>query len=354
MNFPQPQQPHDPLLIALIAKLAQKEGQPPPKTPAITLRDFFERFYSPRFLRTRPESVELCNTALNHLRTWLGHDPTLTEITPVNLSRFVNWLAARPGRSVETAMKNYRHIKAVCAYAAQLELMPTLPRMRMVDGDTEEEDEDDVPTFTLPEIEAMLTQAVALKSETAGHRDADLWVGIILVLYNTALRIATALSLCWKDYDQAQKCFHVRKGTQKTKKAQSLGITLQTAAYIDRLRRADTKPEETHLALGQRQGDPAKALPGATPHDGRGPGDRREGQGLSPLQGGHGHGTEDPRHGGPAAPRRCHGATRPFQRADHQRLVYRQEAVAAEGPAALRCFATAAFPGRPRGMKGTP
>ena len=244
MNFPQPQQPHDPLLIALIAKLAQKEGQPPPKTPAITLRDFFERFYSPRFLRTRPESVELCNTALNHLRTWLGHDPTLTEITPVNLSRFVHWLAARPGRSVETAMKNYRHIKAVCAYAAQLELMPTLPRMRMVDGDTEEEDEDDVPAFTLPEIEAMLTQAVALKSETAGHRDADLWVGIILVLYNTALRIAAALSLCWKDYDQAQKCFHVRKGTQKTKKAQSLGITLQTAAYIDRLRRADTKPEE--------------------------------------------------------------------------------------------------------------
>ena len=245
MNFPVPQQPHDPLLIALIQALAQKEGKSKPPAQAMTLREFFERFYSPRFLRTRPESVDLCNTALNHLRTWLGHDPTLAEITPVALSRFVDWLAGRPDRSPETALKNYRHIKAVCAYATQLELMPALPRMRMAeDSEADEADEEDVPAFTLPEIEAMLTQAVGLLGETAGRRDADLWVGIILVLYNTALRIAAALSLCWKDYDQAQKCFHVRKGTQKTKKAQSLGITTQTAAYIDRLRPIDAKAED--------------------------------------------------------------------------------------------------------------
>jgi integrase len=242
MKFSQPQV-HDPLLIALIAKLAGQPAAPtPPPPPSMTLREFFTRHYLPRFLRTRPESVELCTTALNHLRAWLGHDPTLAEITPVALSRFIDWLAARPDRSVQTATKNYRHVKALCAYAAQLELMPALPRMRMADEEADEEA--DVPAFTLPEIEGLLGQAVGLKGETGGVRDADLWVALILTLYNTALRIAAALRLRWQDYDAAQKCFHVRGNTQKTRKAQSLGITSQTAGFLERLRKADAQPED--------------------------------------------------------------------------------------------------------------
>ena len=248
MKFPVPQQPHDPLLIALIKTLAQKEGsagQPPaPPPPSMTLRQFFLRHYVPRFLRTRPETVELCTTALNHLQRWLEHDPTLAEITPVALSRFVDWLAAREGRSPQTAQKNYRHVKAVCAYAAQLELMPSLPRMRMIDAEEDDAEETDVPAFTMPEIEAMLASAAALEGQTAGIKDADLWVSLILSLYNTALRIAAALKLRWQDYDVAQRCFHVRRSTQKTRKAQSVGITSQTAGFLERLRTVSAGPDD--------------------------------------------------------------------------------------------------------------
>ena len=243
MNFPQPQQ-HDPLLIALIAKLAQKGEQPPDKAKGLTLRAFFTRHYLPAFLRGKPKSVELCTTALNHLQAWMGHDPTLAEITPLMLASFVRWLAARPDRSAKTATKNYRHLRAICGYAAQLELMPSIPHLRQpVPAATTDEEEDDVPAFTLPEIEAILGQAVTLTGETAGRRDADLWVGLVLSLYNTALRIAAALSLRWVDYDAAAKCVDVRQSTQKTKKAQCVGITAQTAAYLERLR-ADARPED--------------------------------------------------------------------------------------------------------------
>lgn len=241
MSFPQPQA-HDPLLIALIAKLAGpgREG-PTPRPPSMTLREFFLRHYLPAFLRSKPRSVELCLTALNHIQAWMGHDPTLAEITPVTLASFVRWLAARDGRSPKTASKNYRHLRAICGYAAQLELMPSIPRLRMPATAAEEED---VPAFTLPEIEAILGQAVALQGETAGRRDADLWVALLLGLYNTALRIAAALSLRWADYDAAAKCFDVRRSTQKTKKAQCVGITAQTAVYIERLRTPAAKPED--------------------------------------------------------------------------------------------------------------
>jgi integrase len=246
MNFPQPQ-PHDPLLIALIQSLAAKQGQTPPPGEAdgITLRAFFLRHYQPAFLRAKPKSVELCLTALNHVAAWMGHDPTLSEITPVTLASFVRWLAARPGRSPKTASKNYRHLRAICGYAAQLELMPPIPRLRMPAGTaTAAEEEEDVPAFTLTEIEAILGQAVGLKGETAGRRDADLWVALVLSLYNTALRIAAALSLRWADYDAAAKCFDVRRSTQKTKKAQCVGITSQTAAYVERLRRPGARPDD--------------------------------------------------------------------------------------------------------------
>ncbi len=241
MNFPQPQQ-HDPLLIALIQGLAAKQGQPPDKAKGLTLRAFFTRHYLPAFLRGKPKSVELCTTALNHLQAWMGHDPTLAEITPLSLASFVRWLAARPDRSAKTATMNYRHLRAICGYAAQLELMPSIPHLRQpVPAATTDEKEDDVPAFTLPEIEAILGQAVTLTGETAGRRDADLWVGLVLSLYNTALRIAAALSLRWVDYDAAARCFDVRRSTQKSKKAQCVGITAQTAAYLERLRLPDAK-----------------------------------------------------------------------------------------------------------------
>ena len=211
----------------------------------MTLREFFERHYFPRFLRRRPKTEELCTTALNHLRTWLGHDPAVAEVTPVALSRFVDWLAARPGRSQETAFKNYRHLRPICNYAAQLELMAVLPRMRMAEADAADEgDEEDVPAFTLPEIEAMLTAAVALEGETGGTRNADLWVALILALYNTGLRIAATLRIRWTDYDAAERCFHVRGSTQKSGKTQWPGVTRQTAGYLERLRKLEAKPDE--------------------------------------------------------------------------------------------------------------
>ena len=116
--------------------------------------------------------------------------------------------------------------------------------MFLAEVEDEGDEDGDVPAFTLAEIEAILGQAAQLRGQTAGVADADLWVGLVLVLYNTALRIAAALSLRWADYDAAARCFDVRKATQKTKKAQTLGITAQTAAWLERLRLAGSRPDD--------------------------------------------------------------------------------------------------------------
>ena len=291
MNFPQPQQ-HDPLLIALIASLAKKEGaagQPPDKAKGLTLRALFLRHYLPAFLLAKPKSVELCITALNHLQTWMGHDPTLAEITPVSLAGFVRWLAARDGRSPKTATKNYRHLRAICGYAAQLELMPAIQRLRMPAGTaTAADDESDVPAFTMPEIEAILGQAVALTGETDGRRDADLWVGLVLstVQHGTADRRRAQSAMG----GLRRRCQMLRRAggrRRKPRRPSAWASPPQTAAYLERLRTAGGKAGGSDLALGAGPRKPAAFMPSVAAADGRGTRGRREGQGLSPVQGGH-------------------------------------------------------------------
>ena len=162
--------------------------------------------------------------------------------SPGTLDGFVAWLQAEPWgkarvrrRSLQTALKNYRHLRAIAAYAAQLELMPPLAALRFPDSGMAEE-EHDVPALTIEELQRICDAARAVTGEIGGIRASAWWTALLLVLWNTGLRITATLKLRWQDYDPARRTVTAWKNTQKQKKTQCLGITPQTARCLEKIR----------------------------------------------------------------------------------------------------------------------
>ena len=153
----------------------------------------------------------------------------------------------------------------------------------------------------------MLEAARRLEGEIGGVASDRWWVCLILVLYNCGTRLPPRWPCGGVDYDGDRRALRFRKGTQKQRKMQSLGVTAQTAAWIERLPRRS--PE--HLSVAIRPPEPGiyrrtrPTLPWKNPSPGWS--GRRQGAPVSPRAYDHGDGTSDQGGGGrgtPKAPRR--------------------------------------------------
>jgi integrase len=225
---------------------------PPPHKPACdpelsapsrrwTLREFFERYYVPEKLHGHdcPKSASARKShrqALDRLRAFCGADPQLDWVTRPGLKRFRRWLGEHC-RAASTANRHLRCIvallrealdesqgvkrsKRLCRPFGKIRLLPEAPKPPR--------------SWRLDELGKMLGAAQGVPGYIGDVAACRWWRALVLVLYDTGLRISAAMALRWSDRkEDSQGVFFVaRSETQKTGKEQRLGINAQTVEAL--------------------------------------------------------------------------------------------------------------------------
>lgn len=206
---------------------------------AMTLWEFFDRRYRPdRLVGRKPASIEQYRIALEHLRRAAGGDPPLAafarppgqdgpagdELIALTMQRVLD-----RGDSRATANKVRAHLLAVWRYACQLELVDRLPRVGKI-----REFRRSPRAYLVGDVTRLLEAAESEDWSIEGIPARYWWQALLLLLYDTGLRITAALSLEWAQYDADSLAIVVAAETQKHGSDQYLAVSRQTGDAIAR------------------------------------------------------------------------------------------------------------------------
>jgi len=196
----------------------------------LTVREFFEEAYRPFRLAGKADTtVDAYRAALNHLTNG-GPDPALVDCDAAAIAGCCARLIDA-GRSPATADKTRRHLAAILNYAATLGKIDAAPKTDRIDQPKK------IPeAWTVEQVAAILDAAKKQPGKIAGIPAPLWWSGLLLVLYDTGLRIGAALALRWEDYRTAPRPHVIaRHETQKQKADQLLDLADETVAALNSL-----------------------------------------------------------------------------------------------------------------------
>jgi len=197
----------------------------PPTSTAITLSEFFADHFVPGRLERpgRPRSPETVAQYRETIRMWAAAtgDPPLARCDEQVLAIFETWLAGRTWRgspiSAQTQAKHLRHCQAVLRYAGpRNDANRRAPRAEGFYGEDRDGRPRSTPYFELPEptqegptgvltldeIDRWIELCEFARKPYVGRVSPTTWWRLLIVfLYNTGLRIETALAV---RYDQIE------------------------------------------------------------------------------------------------------------------------------------------------------
>ena len=211
------------------------KADPPPETvyriadaSPRTLRRFFEETYRPlRLVLKSEKTVEKYYTTIKLFSDFTACDATLDQFTENRLDEFKVWCLGR--MQAATANGYLRHLLALWRYAWKKRRLDKLPR------DVE----------MLPEIkripEAWSQEEMARLLEAAGETAGEIcglparlwWPALILVLYDTGLRIDAAVRLPSANLDLETGWLRVAGETQKQKADQVFRLHADTIETLE-------------------------------------------------------------------------------------------------------------------------
>jgi len=189
----------------------------------MTLTELFEQHHRPH-LHNHKREQRTIDEYRNTLRYWeqaTGH-AEVSEIDVKNIVQFKDYLAGLPGKKTDSKMagntirKHLRTIHALLTTAAPKDshnkrgigLIAEVPEL----APPAEEFRDAVDMLTREEIIAWIQAAKVRKASPIGGIDSAVWWEcLIKVLYNTGIRIGTALNLRWSWIDFDSGVIHIKK-----------------------------------------------------------------------------------------------------------------------------------------------
>lgn len=181
---------------------------PPALSPALTLREFFEQYVLPVYLRGRRAAESTVGQWRESVRLWAAYTggPPLGAIDDYVCAEFVAGLSARKWRgtilSPNTVRKHVVPIAKILSLAgprtqrepAGKGLLAEVPYLPKPPERVEPSERD----LSLAEIEQWMAACDgATRPRIAGVEPADWWRALILWQYNTGLRIECSLSVEW-------------------------------------------------------------------------------------------------------------------------------------------------------------
>jgi integrase len=171
---------------------------------AMTLAELFERYGDLRNLDRK--TMSLYGMLLERLRAFLGHEPTVTDLDDLTISRYLRQRASDTwaGKTIRPAsvQKDKVMLQAVWNLAARKRWVaefPELPRIKVSKS---------IPTgraYTAEDVAALIRQARHRKGRTGGVTSAWWWSTLIYMAYCTGERATALLSLRWGEVDTARR-----------------------------------------------------------------------------------------------------------------------------------------------------
>lgn len=202
---------------------------------ARSLRRFYDEVYRPRRANA-PGTAKEYRVAIDHLYGHLGRVPTLDDLSDNALEGLMAALVEQ-GKSPATANKVAGHLLALWNFAF---------RRSFVDTKTRTIDRFRLPkrnpsAWTIAELGQILRACALTPGQMRGIPASQWWPALVLVLYETGLRICAVLALR-TSHLQARGMLTVPAETQKQKADQSFLLSGETHDLILR-----TEPAKREL-----------------------------------------------------------------------------------------------------------
>ena len=224
--------PLPPLRCPLRPPPREPAKEPAPSAPSRrwTVREFFERHYLFEAEKCKKPGIHKNHRqALDKLRTFCGEDPELSWITRRRLRSFRRWLR-KNCRAASTANRHLRNILAVLREAVDENVCRPFGRKIRLLTETRKP----ARSWRMDELEKMLATVQNLAGHVGDVPASRWWRALVLVLYDTGLRISATMALRWTDHKENADgvFFAVRGETQKGGKSRCPGISQQTAEAL--------------------------------------------------------------------------------------------------------------------------
>jgi integrase len=160
----------------------------------------------------------------------IGHPAALEDLSDVNLARVVSAVLKR-GRSPATANKIFSQLRALWEFAAKRGLVQTYPTLRKIPEYRR------VPVaWNRQQLAALFSAVRKTPGRICGVRAAEWWLGLHALLWDTGLRIGTALKLQWSDIDWHAGEIIARAEIQKQRADQRFKLHPDTLAILTLIR----------------------------------------------------------------------------------------------------------------------
>lgn len=192
-----------------------------------SLYRFWREVYMPRcMVGASPGSAEQILYAIRRLCKYTGHSVLVADLNDNLISGHMQWMVDR-GLSRATINSARAAILALWREAYRQELVERLPTVRKLQGHKR------LPTaWSVGELERILQAAASLRGRVGQQLAADWWPALILFLYDTGLRIRSALAVQRDGVDLETGWVTVEAQTQKHKVEQRFRLTDQTIEAI--------------------------------------------------------------------------------------------------------------------------
>jgi len=176
----------------------------------LTVREFYHQCYKPLRLAGAAETTrEAYLLALKHLADHVGRDPFIRELGDEMVAGCLAKMVTA-GRSPATANKTRAHLLAIWRFARRRGLIDTLPEV-----DRLREPKRIPKAWTEAEVTRILQAAAKETGEVCAIPSRQWWVALLLLLYDTGLRISAAMHLRWRDLDEENGIIFVPAEVQK-------------------------------------------------------------------------------------------------------------------------------------------
>jgi len=204
----------------------------PTISPSMTLLDYYLTIYKPRRLAGRAESSDRqYRINLRHFDRYLGRPALLSDLDDDVVTGALGWkLQQSRSPSPATANKMRNHLLSLWRYAAMKRHVPEGPDVRPL------KEYKRTPTAWTPEQFAKLLAASQVHGQHCrriGRMPARIWWHcLLLVLYDTGIRIGAAHGLKVEDFDPESRRLLVPAEVQKQSADQVFILSEQTATAL--------------------------------------------------------------------------------------------------------------------------